>query len=112
MVLPSSGGLMAAIMSGGPLPLPAISCALCLAISNDDIASGRERDTDTPENVFVSPGVTIAGGWLVCAFHAEVLAHQLTETNYNRNGGPDPIRNDGTRRLLGDCFTLPPPVMS
>lgn len=102
-------GMMAAMMGGGPLPLPSLACALCLAIVQDDTSTHPGGPlTDDP---FVNSAKTLAAGWLVCAFHAEVLAHQLAETNYNANGGPDTIRADGTRRPLADSFTLPPAVM-
>jgi len=99
--------MMAALMGGGPLPLPSIACALCLAIDHNDTGNGNAGQSSG----FVESARTLAAGWLVCAFHAEVLAHQLAETNYGANGGPDPIRHDGTRRDLADSFTLPPAVM-
>jgi len=98
MSLPA--GLIGALMGGGPIPLPSIACGLCVAINEDN-----------PESMFVNAAKTLAAGWLVCAFHAEVLAHQLAETNYATGGVIDPIQADGTRRDLADSFTLPPAVM-
>jgi len=106
------GAMIAALMGGGPLPLPTLPCALCLAINGNETATKAEVDHDQNlANSFVSPAKTLAGGWLVCEFHAEVLAHQLAESNYTHSGGFDTINPDGTRRPLADSFTLPPAVM-
>lgn len=103
-------GLLASLMSGAPLELPSLPCALCLAVIQDDTKGHPAGPlTDDP---FVNSAKTLAGGWLVCAFHAEVMAHQLADTNYSTNGGPDTINGDGTRRPLAAAFTLPPAVMS
>lgn len=88
----SMPGLMSALMGGGPIPLPSIACALCLAIDGHDHAA---------------PAKTLAAGWLVCAFHAEVLAHHLAAANANTNG-IRPMKRDGARRPLSDSFALPP----
>jgi hypothetical protein len=103
-------GLLASIMGGAPLELPKLSCALCLAIAADD--TKKTPKLAAVASPYVNAAKTLAGGWLVCEFHAEVMAHQLAETNYSRNGGPDTINTNGTRRPLADSFTLPPAVMA
>jgi len=106
-------GMIAALMSGGPIALPSLPCALCLAISSNEVITAAELDHGDPTaGGFIAPAKTLAGGWLVCEFHAEVMAHQLAETNYSNNGGPDTITAAGARRPLGDSFTLPPAVMA
>jgi hypothetical protein len=107
MSLPA--GLIGALMGGGPIPLPSIACALCLAIVQDD--TNTHPGGPLTNDPFVNQAKTLAAGWLVCAFHAEVLAHQLAESNYTHSGGFDTINPDGTRRPLADSFTLPPAVM-
>lgn len=111
MSLPA--GLLGALMSGGPLPLPSIPCALCLAIDNNELANpnGDQGPSRQPP-AFVSSAKTLAAGWLVCEFHAEVLAHQLA-----RKVGPFGVENGATGEtiertpMLADSFTLPPAVM-
>jgi hypothetical protein len=99
----TASGLMAAFMSGAPLPLPSIPCALCLAVRADEI----ERNPADRDPIRVDDGTTLAAGWLVCAFHARVLAHQLADQAFFL-GGPDPVTSTGARRPLDVLIALPP----
>ena len=104
MALPSSGGILAALMSGGPIPLPSLPCAICLACHNE--ATNRDDGFVLPE---IRTAATLAAGWLVCDIHAQTMAHQLASDLFEAGAGPDPIYTmTGKRRELSMSFHVPP----
>lgn len=70
----NTAGLLAALMTGAPLPIPSIPCALCLVNRSEVIRHMVEPTDKLPR---VENADTLAAGWLVCLMHARSLAHQL-----------------------------------
>lgn len=104
MTMPkSSTGLIAALMSGGPLPLPSLPCAVCLACHGEAI---NNQGSLVPA---IRTAATLAAGWLVCDIHAQTMAHQLANELWETGCGPDPIDTmSGRRNELGRSFRVPP----
>ena len=81
-------------MSGAPLPIPKLPCAVCVGKYARGPSSSPEPATAT----------TLAGGWLVCTDHAGLMVLDLAATRYQLGTGTDPIHYDGTERDISELL--------